>query len=258
MIKKLVLLLMLTLSASPAFAAYVSGVDDETPDRPLKITAEQKKILDDSILTYYQDSNSKKIDALLDLIADSVVLDRKTASPPLVGFLTVVFEDNKDQVFSWMSRNDYYPGAQYVIVNALLHAKLKEAALLFAKAHKWEADDIYRLRETDDTVNLKKLEIVVPGHIDTLWGAFFASGDPIYVEQIIDAAMAGALPKFKEADYFLENQGDALAENKMLAANTLRDYAREHPVVREALEKRLKAEPDSSPKKKFYQELLGK
>lgn len=258
MIKKLFCLLLLILSASPAFAAYVSGVDDEAPDRQLKITAEQKKILDDSVLTYYQDFDSKKVDALLDLIADSVVLDRKTASPPLVGFLTVVFQDNVDHVFSWMSRNDYYPGAQYVIVNALLHAKLKESALLFAKAHKWEPDDLYRLRETDDTVNLKKLEVVVPGHIDTLWGAFFASGDTVYVEQIINAATAGALPKFKEADYYLENQSDALAENKLLAANTLRDYAREHPIVRDALEKRFKAEPESSPKKKFYQELLGK
>lgn len=246
------------LCATPvaALAAYVSGVDDPQSGKENKIPKEMQATLDQAVLTYYKNPQPEKINTILDIIADSHALDRKTASAPMVGFFTVVFADNKNHIMSWISRNNYYQQAQYVIVNSLLHAGLKESALLFAKAHRWDKDELYRLRESHDKVDLKKLTVIVPGHIDTLWGAFFASGDPIYVNQIIDAALTEFLPKHSDAEYFIENQQEAIDENRTLAATTLREYARDHTIVRATLDKRIAAETNAA-NKKSLSELLS-
>ena len=59
----------------------------------------------------------------------------------MVGFLTVIFANNKQHIFTWMSRNDYNSYAQDVFITALLHAKLKETALVFAQAHQWKHEE---------------------------------------------------------------------------------------------------------------------
>lgn len=243
----LIAFLFLTGMPFAVQASYISGVDDTMSGREVLIPKELQRELDYNVLTYYQDPDPEKINRILDIIADSKVLDRKTAPAPMVGFLTVVFANNKNRVISWMSRNNYYEQAQFVIVNALMHAKLKESAMLFAKAHHWDPENIYRIRETEDTIDLKKLPIIVPGHIDTLWGAFFASGDEIYVDQIITAALTDFLPEHSEADYFInDQQQQAIDENRTLAQVTLKDYAKDHAPVKSAVEKRLAKEPANS------------
>lgn len=259
--KLLCLLLGLTLSspamAQTGFEPYVSGVDDVQGGRESKLDETARKLLWDSVLTYYKEPKPEKVDTLLDLMANTDMLTRKTAWAPLVGFLTVVFPANKNHVMRWMSRNDYNTHAQYVIVNALMHAGMKESALLFAKAHRWEGEDMIRLRDMKHKIDLKKLPIVMPGHIDTLWGAFFASGDPVYVEQIIEAMITDKkTSKELNAAYYMPDDADPSSENKSLAATTLRDYAKDNPPVRTAIENRLKAETAGSPKYDLYRSIL--
>ncbi len=260
--KKLICLLVGLMLSSPAmaqsdFEPYVSGVDDTQGGRESKLDKPARKLLWDSVLNYYKDPKPEKVDTLLDLMASTDMLTRKTAWAPLVGFLTVVFPANKDHVMRWMSRNDYNTHAQYVIVNALMHAGMKESALLFAKAHRWEGEDMIRLRDMNHKINLKNLPIVMPGHIDTLWGAFFASGDTVYVEQIIEAMLTEKTHS-KELNnaYYMTDDADPTTENKALAAMTLRDYARDNPPVREAIEKRLNAETKGSSKYELYRSIL--
>lgn len=223
----------------PAFAfASVSGMDDVDPNIP---TSTQQK-LDEAITTYYQYPSVEKVETVLDIMNDSKLLRKKTAWPPMVGFLTVVFADNQEHLFRWMSRKDYNSHAQDVFVAALLHAKLKETALVFAQAHQWKKDQLDQLRDMQDNVDLKHLAIRVPGHIDTLWGAFFASGDRIYVDEIIAVLSQdhppAATPDVAGASYNMPE------ENKKLAETTLRQYAPYHPPVREALKVRIAAEKD--------------
>lgn len=255
--KRLLCILLVLLLPVTGHAGYVSGVDDPYAGGKLDVSPEIQEALDNAILTYYQHPTPEKVNQVMDIIANSNTLDRKTASPPIVGFLTVVFADNKNRVLSWISRNDYYPSAQYVIVNALLHAKLKESALLFAKAHHWNREDIYLLRESDDRVDFKRMKIIVPGHIDSLWGAFFASGDPVYVDQIIEATMSDAIPEHSEVEYSLEDKEGTLNENKTLAARTLKDYARDHQPVRVAIERRIRTELPGSEARRFFEALLS-
>lgn len=250
----LLLLFCLPIKAS----AYVSGINDPQSGRESNLDAESQQRLDDAILTYYKDKNPQRINIVLDMMAYTGLLERKTAWAPLVGFLTVVFPENKNRVMGWMSRNDYNTNAQYIIVNALMHARMKESALLFAKAHQWKSEDLYRLRETQDTVDMKKLKVIVPGHIDTLWGAFFGSGDTAYVEQIIDAMLADELPNHNPKDYPMPDGSNPVDEIKLLAIETLKYYAIYHPAVREVLQKRYDAAEENTAKKEIFKKLLGK
>jgi hypothetical protein len=109
------------------------------------------------------------------------------------------------------------------------------------------------LRAAQDTVDLKHLDIILPGHIDTLWGAFFASGDQIYVNEIINALFMTTLPDSNTVP--VPEGYDVVGENKMLATTTLKAYAAEHEIVRKVLVKRINQEKDEA-KKTILKQLL--
>lgn len=236
--KRLLAVLLLLLPA-PSFAQHypLSGVDDLTPNIPMSTQLQ----IDDLVMTYYVTPSQDKIDMLLDLVNTTHVLQKKTAWAPFIGFLTVVFRDNPDHVMEWMSRNDYNTYAEDVIVSALLHAGQKDNALTFARAHGWKKIDMDRLALAHDNVDLKHLAVVLPGHIDTLWGAFFASGDPVYVNEIIDVIFLKSLPHSDNVS--APTQYDVLKESHDLAALTIRRYATFDGVVKAALKKRIQTDP---------------
>jgi len=245
-LKRLALFFMLL----PGLAyASVSGMDDINPNIPV----ETQEKLDEAITTYYQHPSVQQVDTVLDIMNDSDLLRKKTAWPPMVGFLTVIFENNKEHLFDWMARNDYNQYAQDVFISALLHAKLKETALVFAQAHQWKKDELENLQHTWDDVDLKQLEVTAPGHIDTLWGAFFASGDVVYVNEIINVLLRDEMPF--SPDSLIGASYNLLKEDKKLAENTLRQYAPYHEPVRRALSARIAAEKDTT-KKQLLQRIL--
>ncbi|MEI7669563.1 MAG: hypothetical protein WCJ33_05740, partial [Pseudomonadota bacterium] len=229
---KFIYLLLALLLAFPSFAHdSVSGIDDLNPN----ISEEEQAKIDEAITTYYQHPEVKKVNIVLDIM-NGELLRKRTAASPIVGFLTVIFANNKNHVFEWMSRNDYNNYAGDVFINALLHAGLQESALVFVQANGWKEEAIEKLRTFKDNTNLKKLNIILPGHIDTLWGAFFASGDEIYVDQIISVLFMKQLPPSGDTQL---PPGDVLGENKKLASKTLKLYALSHKKVRHAIEERL-------------------
>jgi len=253
-VKRLALLFLLVPTC--VFAS-VSGMDDVNPN----ISPETQQKLDDAITTYYLHPARGQIETVLDIMNNSDLLRRKTAWAPMIGFLTVVFAHNKEHLFAWMSRNDYNTYAEDVFVTSLLHAKLKETALVFAQAHQWKESDIWRLAADYDTVDLKHLAITVPGHIDTLWGAFFASGDPVYVDEIIDVLFQSPPPPPSpippRPDEPQPPPPGAFEENKKLAETTLRQYAPLHAPVRHALKARIASCKDKAKRSLLRHILAG-
>jgi hypothetical protein len=247
--KKLILVLWLL----PAWAwAAVSGMDDLNAN----INKEVQQKLDTAITTYYQHPSVEKVDTILDLMNDTRLLRKKTAWAPMIGFLSVIFEHNKKHIFEWMSRNDYNSYAEDIFITSLMHAKLHEAALVFAQAHQWGRYQIDRLRQTSDTLDLKHLEITLPGHVDTLWGAFFASGDPVYVNRILDALSTGTTLSLKDASG-QQLPSRALSETRGLIQNTLWAYGPSHKPVHDAMQTRLAKEKDQTTRE-LLQQLLAK
>ena len=222
--------------------ASVSGIDDLNPN----ISPGLQRQIDEAITTYYQHPSVEKVDTVLTIMNDSDLLRKKTAWTPLVGFLTIVFENNKQHLFHWMGLNEYNTFAQDVFVTALLHAKLKETANVFAQAHQWQKVSLDQLLAYNEKVDLKHLEVDVPGHIDALWGAFFASGDPVYVNEII-SVMFDKRPEPLPPPGNLKPE-DMMEENKKLAEATLRQYAPLYKPVRQALKVRIAAEKNKKKK----------
>jgi hypothetical protein len=96
----------------------------------------------------------------------------------------------------------------------------------------------------------------LPGHIDTLWGAFFASGDGVYVNEIINVLFMASLPRSETVSIPAGHKmQDVLAENKKLAENTLRRYALGHEAVRRIITERMDKEKNVT-KKKMLRSLL--
>ena len=246
--KKYIMLFLLL----PAFAwASISGIDDVNPNIPEDV----QKTIDDAITTYYQAPSAAKIDTVLDIMNDTDVLLKKTSWAPLVGFLTVIFENNRQHVFDWMARNDYNQYAQDIFINALMHAKLTEAALVFAQAHQWTPIEQFRIRATSDKLDMKHLNVTVPSHIDTLWGAFFASGDTVYVDEIITTSIDGTTLPHKGGSSRFSKAKEFWA-NKKLAEETLKQYAPLHKPVRDALKARIASEKDEA-QKSIFKQILG-
>jgi hypothetical protein len=253
--------LTLFLLLMPSFAfAYVPGLDDDSPN----ISADLQEQLDLAITTYYQRPSPQKVAVVLDIMNDSPLLRKKTAWPATIGFLTVVFKDNKQHLFDWMALHDYNLYAEDVFVSALMHANLRETALVFAQAHHWKKSRLDQIRYSFDSVDLKHLTIKVPGHIDTLWGAFFASGDPVYVNEIINILFKKAAIDIlvKQAAAQPPNappseEAATLLENKKLAEKTLKAYAPLHKPVRDAVKARIASEKNEEIRSYLKHIILG-
>lgn len=235
---KLLLLLWLILMPATLIASpqYVSGIDDINPNIP----QEQQDKINGAMTTYYLLPSLQKIQDVLTVINETDLIRKKTAWAPIIGFLTVIFERNKDKVFDWISERDYNSYAANIIVNALLNAELYETASIFAQANQWTDERVKEVRAYDRKINFKTIDIVLPSHIDSVWGAFFASGDKAYVSHIIDVLFMEKLPFSTTVQVPMGK--DVLGENKALAKKTLNYYATQHKAVRDAIQQRLKKE----------------
>jgi hypothetical protein len=232
--KRSCLLFFLLFVPLSAYAA-MSGIDDVTPNLS---PADQVKI-DNAMTTYYLHPSVDKVNTVLDIMAAGEMVRKKTAWAPLISFLSVVFADNKNHVMRWISRNDYNIYAQDIIVAALMQAKLHETALVFAQASQWKDEDIDRIRNYHEDTDYKHLAIILPGHIDALWGVFFASGDPVYVSEIIHVLFMTSLPHSDTVTP--PDDEDVLGENKALARYSLAHYAASDSLVRSTLKKQISA-----------------
>lgn len=236
----------------PGFAsAYVSGVDDGESN----LTPAVQARLDTAMTTYYRSPSPQKVETVLDIMNDTPLLRKKRAWPAVIGFLSVVFPTNKQHLFDWMSLHDYNLYAEDVFVSALMHANLRETALVFAQAHHWRKPELDRIRYGYDKLDLKHMAIVVPGHIDTLWGAFFGSGDTVYVTEIMDVLFRKDEPPPKDVPP--SQFANLPLENKKLAEKTLKQYSAEHPEVRAVVTDRIAEEKDPQIKSYLKRIILG-
>ncbi len=138
---------------------------------------------------YYLRPDLKKVDELLELMNDGITLRKKQLHAPIVGFLSEIFAAHPDQLMEWMSRYNYNSHAQEIMVNALLLAGLKDKAIILAEAHGWDTLRLLRLKNMDNSRRLADVLVTTPGHVDTLWAAFYASGNMVYFDKIVEVVI---------------------------------------------------------------------
>lgn len=110
---------------------------------------------------YYLDPRPDHIDRAIRELATSGILEDENAFPPMVAFLTEVFSANRGELEGWKE-------------TIAVQDEAAREVLLFAVAL------------SDNPKGILTWEQQAPYWNDMLWGAYFASGDTEYLQQIIE------------------------------------------------------------------------
>jgi hypothetical protein len=181
---------------------------------------------------------------------------RWDAFPPAVGFYAFVFRTHPE----WIERllpDQLSPRTAATVAAALrLSGNKVTAPVLLSRLNGVTSDHTLLVELTGLPARLEDLRISTPTHLDILWGASFASGDPSFVRPILQyfaetangsPAMAVDVLKIaiaiaggpKEVLGELRGRyGDALARQAIYAATALwalESNARQHPFVERAV-----------------------
>ncbi|MDD4818056.1 MAG: hypothetical protein PHI85_08825 [Victivallaceae bacterium] len=161
------------------------------------------------------------------------------AAPPLVGFFHEVFKANPGRLDEWLDdiAKLKSPKLKKLLVAAMLLSNTPESRTALANAAKKYPE----LRITAPTGPLSLQDITAlnqlpPDMLDYCWGAFFASGDPKYVQAILRTA---AIP-----------DGDSIRLNAHAARWSAVSIAGNTPEVKALLENFFKT-ADAEQKKAF-------
>jgi len=151
------------------------------------------------IQSYYQHPQPQLISSLIEALDSSGFLRKSTNAPSVTGFFSEIFASNPDQISKWQvliaKREEQ---TRTVLNNALTTSKT--GGVLKLSGHSAELNDEY-------------------------WGAFFASGNPKYVDKLVDLLQ-----------FFDEREDEALFFAGGTAKWSLASNAQTYPAVRSAIE----------------------
>lgn len=126
--------------------------------------------------------------------------DQPLALPPMLGFLAAYFEKNPAQI-DRVANHPFARKGQTVVLISLEAAGNDSAARRVAAKWHWSDAEVAKLA---DIKPLAQLVPEGPSDLDTLWGAAFSTGDPVYVRKIYDFYAAAANdPKVEFGDIVL-------------------------------------------------------
>ncbi len=114
-----------------------------------------------------------------------------TRLAPLSAFLSFVFRDNPGKVREWLSQlSPLSACARKVVSYALWYSTIDESAnLMKSLAESSDGEDAVLVRTLLEKrpTPFEEVEIASASNLDTLWGAFFATGGEKYVIRIMSA-----------------------------------------------------------------------
>ena len=132
---------------------------------------------------FYKSSDLATVPSIISDVERSGLLERKSGTSPVIGFLAALFVQHPDKVDGWLS-GYYQSKTEQVIAVALTFAGQRSKAIRYVRAHGWNEKFVEHLRSLPD--NLLTMPVQSGADLDVMWSASFATGDPIYVERILD------------------------------------------------------------------------
>lgn len=166
------------IAAAVVFFCFVSGVEAES----------QKQGLAKGYFTYfYKQPDLEGIPGFLSLIDATGPLKADDA-PPIMGFLSALFERHPDRVDSWIV-GTHSRQVQQMVGFSLALAGMPDKTVEYLKKNGWAPAQIDRIF---GQMFLAKPDLLStspptsPTDLDALWGASFATGDPAYPDKIVD------------------------------------------------------------------------
>jgi len=140
---------------------------------------------------YYKIPHSDHDIENIEKMFQSGFFDRPNSVPPLIMFLAEFFRQNESAIPAWEKTLHEIPqNEHFYLLHALRQANTPNALKVLENWPPQPGDDkaeqtIEKIKESS-IIDLKKAPITSPSMLDMLWGTFLASGNPEYVERIIN------------------------------------------------------------------------
>ncbi|MCC7300012.1 MAG: hypothetical protein IT583_02915 [Verrucomicrobia bacterium] len=141
---------------------------------------------------YFREPQPEKIPWMLEQLEKSQALKtHPSAQSPTTGSLYVIFKANPAEAITWVKGVcDYSPEVKRICWMGLWLADLKSGKEYLAEIKPMLSGDDLKYVDillSNAPYSIEKKSIKNPSDLDMLWGAFFGSGNPVYVEKIITA-----------------------------------------------------------------------
>jgi hypothetical protein len=185
---------------------------------------------------YYAQKQPDKMVSFLQWIEKSGIFDKhKQSTKPVAAFISVVFSDNPKRVKGWVEQVHFTGKARSVIEYALwLSGNEKIITEVFK-----ETPGYAKIR----SLPLSHLSTKRPSDLDMMWGAFFASGNTVYVKKIIDILDDNiSLTGNKNSDMVTRHSAEWSLASNMMQHERVNRFVREEAnsrtgVIKSKLEK---------------------
>src|SRR5438270_7468263 len=132
--------------------------------------------------TFYKAAKKPDVGDLIARWERLAATDQPPALPPMLGFLAAYFEKNPAQA-DRVANHPFGRKGQTVVLISLEAAGNDAAARRVAGKWRWDEAEVAKLAAIKP---LGELVPENPSDLDTLWGAAFSTGDPVYVRKIYD------------------------------------------------------------------------
>ena len=141
-------------------------------------------IPNDPVTHFYEDPRPEKLAGLL----DTARTNRAPWEfyPPLVGFYAALFERHPEWIDKLLPETFDGRLADTIAAAWRLSGRPPMAQSLRSRVDAAGHDPALQTQLADLPERLADIRIMIPTHMDILWGAFFATGDPVYIGKLID------------------------------------------------------------------------
>lgn len=133
---------------------------------------------------FYDDPRPERLVGFLDGFARNP--SDWSAYPPLAGFFAVIFRRHPDSIDKLLPVHFDAKTAETVVAALRLSGQSSIAPNLRSRLMDAGRDPDLQSELAHLPSRPEDLRIVIPTHLDILWGAFFASGDGRYIRMILD------------------------------------------------------------------------
>jgi hypothetical protein len=176
--------------------------------------------------TYYEHREVTRLPRVLEEMDRGGVFGARSAQRITSAWLSTVLAQPEVRPEQVVAEAKLGTRARRALAEALSNAGRSDLAKEIASADGWSARDARKLEAP--AVALRTVPIAEPADLDRMWGAFFASGDALYVRRVIDCLNGSAV---------VARPGSTVRAMTIEAAHwSVRAIARVHPRVLEICE----------------------
>lgn len=220
----------------------------------LSLKADEKN--QDWVTHYYKAPSPDRLISEVRALSKAGVL-RKSAQPPLVGFMSRIMKANPDHIQKWIvALSDLPQEGKDILLEAAWYSDTKEA-------RKYFKDHGLSKYLKEKAPNILEMDVSSPEVLDMLWGYFMATGRKEPISRIVKAfelsKYQGALKRLKTSEKTEKVKKEAYLEATFQAACwSLESNCKQHPRVLKICEQLFVSDTLSKPERLWLAVILSK